>query len=81
MEAIKAIRGVERGASLVGPAEAQFFELGVAPNVEDMRAAVDVASVLLATGIGVKVSVQWPFEGSRRWAVWTGRTRVANRGA
>lgn len=57
-----------------------FVELQFAPSAPDMLAADGVAMHLLKTGVGVRLSVHWPFKGTRRWALQTDRTRLVNDG-
>lgn len=81
MEAIKVIVEAEGLGKKPGTAPPVFFELEFAPAADEAAAANEIASELLRDGFGIKLSVHWPFAGSRRWAVKTETTRVVNDGA
>lgn len=57
-----------------------FVELVIGPSVEDFKTADVISHDLLRKGMGVKLSLFWPFKGSSRWAVQTDKTRVVNAG-
>ena len=57
-----------------------FVELQCAPSRREMEAAKAAALHLLEFGVGVKLSVHWPFNGTTSWALQTDRTRLAFEG-
>lgn len=58
-----------------------FVELQCAPSRREMEAAKAAAMHLLEFGVGVKLTVHWPFNGTSSWALQTERTRLAFEGA
>lgn len=76
MAAIELLGKLEAGA-LGGP---QFIELQFSPKSGELTAARVVAQTLLEAGIGVKLSIHWPFRGTNAWAIQTETHRVVNRG-
>lgn len=80
LEAIKMIKAEVSTRSKVGPGAVEFFEIWCAPHVGDWQAAREVGRSLLDAGVGVRVSLHWPFGGTRQWAVSNGELLVVNRG-
>ena len=80
LDAIKMIRAQRAQRSLVGREAPEFYELWVAPDEALFRRAMDVVAELLHGGIGVKVTIHWPYEGTGQWAVVTSEISVVNGG-
>lgn len=57
-----------------------FVELQFPPDAESAGIAEFVGVKLLKMGVGIKLSVHWPFVGTRSWALQTERTRIVNNG-
>lgn len=77
MEALKVLNALESDNLRQ---TVDFVELQYAPKPELIEVAEFVAGKLLKTGVGVKLSVHWPFKGTSAWALQTERTRVVNEG-
>lgn len=78
---VHALRALERLNELEADQrtkEVRFAELLIAPDTELMAVAEQVATKLLKFGVGIKVSVHWPFKGTASWALQTERNRLVN---
>lgn len=77
MEALKKVNALE-ASDLKKTVD--FVELQYAPKADLIEVAEFVALKLLKSGVGVKLSIHWPFKGTPAWALQTDRTRVVNEG-
>lgn len=77
MEALKRLNEQEADAR---KKTVDFVELQFAPDTESAQIAEFIGVKLLKMGVGIKLSVHWPFVGTRSWALQTERTRIVNNG-
>lgn len=74
LEAIKLAR-VKDGKDKI-----KFIEILFAPETEQCDKATSFGHRLLEQGFGVKLTVDWGFLGTTRWAIQTENARIVNEG-
>lgn len=80
LEAIRMIRAEEKPRAMVGADESQFFEIEISPDADELSGARAVVQRLIDNGLGLKLTVNWSFVGTKRWAVRAANMRVVNHG-